>query len=413
MNYEELLASRNGATMKKDSMPFGFLYKKKVDKTYANVLDLRHELSDSLRFCEMLKAEAQTTATITEPHQLHFQVNNDSSGLCSVIVERGNCHTFEKLIEDKPAIVAKKGFVDGVMKELVEAVTSLNENGIYHLCFAPSNILVRKGEEMPLLLFHGSSYLQLNDQKKLYGDAAGYVAPEVLEEGTADARSEVYSLGLFMKYLYNDSDVPFEYKSVIKKATQADPAMRYASPNDMLKAMKTRHSTRSTLVTGVAAAAIALLGLGLFTELLPNQEAVEFVEAAPKEDFGEEMYPDEFDPSMLVEAEEPDTAATQVDEKEMKVFEAKAEQIFRKRYAAEADRILSKIYDKEHMNVSEKKFLSESTAVMAELSKKQMELGEEAGLNDTKSQRIASEIIERITNQKKAMLEQQQKEAQE
>ena len=189
--------------------------------------------------------------------------------------------------------------------------------------------------------------------------------------------------------------------------------MRYASPNDMLKAMKTRHSTRSTLVTGVAAAAIALLGLGLFTELLPNQEAVEFVEAAPKEDFGEEMYPDEFDPSMLVEVEEPDTVATQVDEKEMKVFEAKAEQIFRKRYAAEADRILSKIYDKEHMNVSEKKFLSESTAVMAELAKKQMELGEEAGLNDTKSQRIASEIIERITNQKKAMLEQQQKEAQE
>ena len=50
---------------------------------------------------------------------------------------------------------------------------------------------------------------------------------------------------------------------------------------------------------------------------------------------------------------------------------------------------------------------------VAELAKKQMELGEEAGLNDTKSQRIASEIIERITNQKKAMLEQQQKEAQE
>ena len=413
MNYEELLASRNGATMMKDSMPFGFLYKKKVENTYTNVLDLRQELSDSLRFCEMLKAEAQTTATINERHQLHFQVNNDSSGLCSVIVEKGNCQTFQKLLEEKPAIVANKGFVDGVMKELVETVTSLNDKGIYHLCFAPSNILVRKGNDTPLLLFHGSSYLLLNDQEMLYGDAAGYVAPEVLEEGTADARSEVYSLGLFLKFLYSDSDVPYEYKAVIKKATQTDPAKRYASPADMLKAMKSRRSMRSTLVTGIVAAVIALLGFGLFTELLPDQEAVDFVEAAPKEDFGEEMYPEEYDPSMELDALRPDSAATRVDEKEMKVYEAKAEQIFRKRYAAEAERVLSKIYDKEHMNGTEKKFLSESSAVMEELTRLQMQLGEEAGLNDTKSQRIASEIIERISNQKKAQLEQQQKASQE
>ena len=49
MNYEELLASRNGATMMKDSMPFGFLYKKKVENTYTNVLDLRRTVSGSVK----------------------------------------------------------------------------------------------------------------------------------------------------------------------------------------------------------------------------------------------------------------------------------------------------------------------------------------------------------------------------
>lgn len=58
------------------------------------------------------------------------------------------------------------------------------------------------------------------------------------------------------------------------------------------------------------------------------------------------------------------------------------------------------------MNSSEKKFKSESSAVMEELAKKQIELGGQAGLNDTKSQRIATEIIERLSNQKKAKLEQ-------
>lgn len=43
---------------------------------------------------------------------------------------------------------------------------------------------------------------------------------------------------------------------------------------------------------------------------------------------------------------------------------------------------------------------------MEELTKKQIEMGSEAGLNDTKSQRIASEIIEKISNEKKAKLEQ-------
>jgi len=409
MNYEELLASRNAATMKKDEMPFGFLYKKQLEKTYVNVLDLRHELSDSLRFCELLKTEAESTATITDRHQLHFQVSVDSSGLCSVTVERGNCRTFERLLEEKPAIVANKDFVERVMKSLVATTTSLNDKGIYHLCFAPSNILVRKGDDTPLLLFHGSSYLLFNDQELLYGKNAEYVAPEVLEEGSADSRSEVYSLGHFMKYLYRDSDVPYEYKAVIKKATQDDPSKRYASPADMLKAMSARHSLRSTLITGIAAAVIALLCIGLYVELVPNAEQVDFVEAAPDEDFGEEMYTEGTDPATDLSNYAPDSTATRVDEKQMKVYEAKAEQIFRKRYAAEADKILSKLYNNEHMNSSEKKFFSESNAVMEELTRVQMELGDEAGLSDIKSQRIASEIIERVTNEKKKQMEKAEK----
>ena len=58
------------------------------------------------------------------------------------------------------------------------------------------------------------------------------------------------------------------------------------------------------------------------------------------------------------------------------------------------------------MSSSEKKFLAESTEIMTELTQKQAELGSEAGLTDAKSQRIASEIIDKISNEKKAQLEQ-------
>ena len=70
----------------------------------------------------------------------------------------------------------------------------------------------------------------------------------------------------------------------------------------------------------------------------------------------------------------------------------------------EADRILSKIYNKEYMSNSEKKFMAESESTIDELMKTQSEIGADAGLTPERSQLIATEIIERITNQKKQQL---------
>lgn len=406
MNYEELLASRNGAAMKKDPMPFGTLYRRITGDSAVNVVDLRHELSDSLRFCEALKSESQLVNTVGDRRQLRFHVVSDSSGLNSVVLNHGNCRTFERMIEERPAVVAKKGFAWDTMKALVEITTTLNSQDIYHVCFSPSNILVRKSDDTPLLLFHGSSYLLVNDQETLYGDSNDYVAPEVLEQGVADARSDVYSLGKFLAYLYRDSSLPLEYKMVVKKATDPNPDKRYQTAADMLKAMKGLQSLRSSIVLGVAALLIALLSIAVYVELMPETENVDFVEAAPEESFDDiEVSPSMYDPDMELEAISPDSSVTRIDEKQMKEFEAKAEQIFRKRYAAEAERILSKIYDNEHMNSSEKKFMSMSTEVTRELTKKQIEMGAEAGLSDARSEQIASEIIEKVSNAKKAQLD--------
>jgi len=405
MNYEELLASRNGAALKKDPMPFGSFYRKIGENTYTNILELRYELADSLRFCEALKAESEQVKAFSDRHQLHYQVMVDSAGFCSVAVENGYFMTFEHLINDKPSVVAEKEFVEQVMDALFESAATLNRQGVYHLCFSPNNMLVRKDTLAPLLLFHGSSYLTLNDQESLYGADAEYVAPEVLEEGVADARSEVYSLGKFLAYLYRDSSVPVEYRAVIKKATQANPDKRYESVADMKKTMKSFHKLRHSLTIGIAAVVLAVIAIGLYIDLTPNPENIEYVEAAPKENFDDEDSPGPYDPSMELDAAT-DSTGYHIDEDEMQIYEKKAEEIFRKRFTEEADRILSKIYNADYMSSSEKKFLAESTEIMTELTQKQAELGSEAGLTDAKSQRIASEIIDKISNEKKAQLEQ-------
>lgn len=403
MNYEELLESRNGASMKRIQMPFGVLYKKMIDGSYANIIDLREDLFDNLRFSDALKSECEQVKSLNNLHQLHFRISTDSP---SLVTETGNYLTLERLLSDSPALVAEKDFVEHLMADLAEVTTYLNEQSIYHLCFAPSNILVRKGNGSPMLLLHGSSFLFQNGLQALYGqEAATFVAPEVLDKGTADSRSEVYSLGKLLEELYRDSDVPFEYRQVIKKATDNDPQKRYQTVSQLVGSMRSRRNLRSSLVMGVAAVVVALLCMYAYFEFIPKPEVVEFVEPALDTHIGaEEEFGEGYDPMMDLGVPQKDSSNVRVNEKKIKEYEAKAEQIFRKRYAQQAERILSKIYDNEHMNDTEKNFMVASSSVMEELTKLQIELGSKAGLSDAKSQRIASEIIENISNAKKAQM---------
>ncbi len=59
------------------------------------------------------------------------------------------------------------------------------------------------------------------------------------------------------------------------------------------------------------------------------------------------------------------------------------------------------------MNNSEKKFMAESQETLKELMEPQQTLGEESSLTPERSQLIASQIIERISNEKKKALARQ------
>ena len=399
MNYEELLESRNGSAMKKEQMPFGSFYKKMQDKKYANVIDLRGELLNSLVFSEALVAESQAVASLNNNHQIHFSVNADSAGIYGITLEPGNYHTYERLIDENPAIVAGKGFIDNTVKQLLEFTEYLHEHGIHHVCYAPNNLFARKGDNSMMMLFHGSAYENIRDKKMLYVGVEQYVAPEVLDGYAADDRSDIYSLGRFLEYLYRDSGLPYELKGVLKKATEEDPDKRYQTIAEMRSAMKQRASTRTFIFTLVGALLATLLIVGLFFSLVPEQEDIEYV-APVEEKQTDDLLDDGFDPTTELGAT-PDTTV-KVDDKKMKEYEAKAEQIFRKQFTREAERILSKVYSSDKMNADENVFRSLSSSANQELMRKQGELVGQSGLSNSKGQRIAGEIIEQVTNRLKA-----------
>ncbi len=407
MNYEELLESRNGAAMAKQPLPFGWMHKKLLEGKYVNVVDLRDDLKDSLVFTDALVTEAEQNKTLTDSRQIHFTTLNDSAGLYGVAVE-GHFRTYAQLLAEQPAIVAQKNFINNTIKGLLQLTAFLHEKGIYHVCYAPNNVFSRKGDNEVMLLFHGSAYKAMNDQHELYGDSAAFVAPEVLEEGIIDERSDIYSIGKFMEVLYQQSEVPLELKSVIKKATAADPEKRFGSADEMLKTINNRQNTRSSLVMGIAALLIVAVCFGLYFSLVPERENIEFVKPVSEEET-DDLLDEGFDP-LTEMGMVGDTTAGSIDQKRMREYEAKAEQIFRKNFTREAERVLSKIYNDDGMRATEKNFLAGSHSTMEELVKAQAKLGAQAGLNDARSQLLATQIIDQVTNRLKKQMAEKEKE---
>ena len=415
MNFEELLETRDVRRTTKVRLPYGNFYKRLIDGKYSNFVEFHDEVADHVAFSNCVRTEAADMEKINNKHQLHFVPNEGDDGVYAIAVEVGNFVTFEQLVNDNPAVVARENFATEVLHDLAELTQMLNDKGICHVCFAPNNVLARKNDSSVRLLCHGSFYAKL-DQETLYDGVEDYVAPEVLAGGEITPRADVYSLAKFVVWLYQSAGLPLEWRHVIARATAEDPDRRYQSVHDFYHALVNYKNMRRTALVGFAAIAIALAIVGSYFYMLPQPEDVEYVKAVeepiPDELFDEnnELYglgadADSATIANIVAKQARMKDSLSIDEKEMREYQAKAEQIFRKQFTKEADRILSKVYNKEKMNLNEKDFMARSRSMTEELAKTEQELAKQANLGNERSQRIASEIIDQLTTKKMEALD--------
>jgi serine/threonine protein kinase len=244
-----------------------------------------------------------------------------------------------------------------------------------------------------------------------------FIAPEVLSGNPIDARTDVFSLGKLILWLYESSGIPFDLKKVVDKAISENPEDRFASIEDFRSAINRVRSLRNTVVTAGLATAIALVIVGLFFYLLPSPEAVEYVKPV-EEPIPDEMVEEDLDALLgigadadsatiahVVELQRHKKDSLGVGEAKLREYNAKAEAIFRKQFTKAADAILSEVYNSSQMNSSEKEFAAKSRVMTEKLAKKQAELMKTTTLSADRANGIASKIIEQLMEKKKAQMD--------
>lgn len=87
-----------------------------------------------------------------------------------------------------------------VLLQLLDALDTIHSQGLIHCDLKPQNILVRRcdnGFEAKLLDFGFAEQVSLVEANEPRG-TLGYIAPEVFKGGDADARADLYSLGIVL-----------------------------------------------------------------------------------------------------------------------------------------------------------------------------------------------------------------------
>lgn len=401
MNYEELLNNRAVQKPKASPLPIGVLSRCLEGGKYLQVVRLRTDLPDYGAFLQRVKRECEMMAGLADRHQLRFALNT-VDGCDELVLEQSNVETLQQLLQENPSVVARSGFIDALVDGLFDRLEQMHAKGVRHLCLSPANVFVRRGDSQVMLLSYGSHYQDLGCAGLFYTGFEDFVAPEVMAGSQADSRADIYSLGKLIAFLYANGSMPFEYKRVVAKATSQDASDRYESVAAMRSALASKRGLRQTTVSLVVALAVALLCVGLYFELVPETEDIEYVKPVPKSPTEEELLDQGFNEKTELGVYA-DTVAPLTDEErsQLNAYQQRCEQIFRKRYEQDAEKILSKVYNPSAMRLSQAKYMENSRSVSEELVRLQQSLAEEVGISNVRSQLIAAEVIEQLTEKLK------------
>lgn len=231
---------------------------------YVAVKILRPEFIEDDEFIEKFDKESKSAASLSHPAIVNVYDVGADQDIRYIVMEYVNGVTLKRYIKDHPGFLSNREIIS-ISKQIALALDHAHQNHIIHRDIKPHNILISEEGIVKVADFGIARAITTStiiNTTEMMG-SVHYASPEQARGGFVDERSDLYSLGIIL-YELATKRVPFEgdspvavamkhlkeevilpssineavsigIESIIMKAIQKNPDMRYQSAYDMIE----------------------------------------------------------------------------------------------------------------------------------------------------------------------------------
>lgn len=220
---------------------------------------LKSEFAGDIRYQEALRKEFEIGYRLEHPSLARY-ISLDAD---SILMEYVDGETLSQRLAKNPDYFRKPQNTNKLVRQLLDVLGYLHRHQVLHLDLKPDNILLTSINDDVKLVDFGFCYSDTFADTQ--GHTNDFAAPEQLNGGKVDVRSDIYAFGKVIELL-SDHTI---YNKVIARCIAEQPEDRYQSVDEILHVI--HHKRRYYLWIAAIVLVMALISAGL--SLLTHQKS--------------------------------------------------------------------------------------------------------------------------------------------
>ena len=178
---------------------------------------LHPHLADDPQFLDRLGREAKAAARLSHPHVVGVLDQGEDGRLAYLVMEYIKGHTLRDVLNDKGALSPRLALA--LIDPVVEGLGAAHAAGMIHRDIKPENVLIADDGRIKLGDFGLARAISTSTSTGALIGTVAYLSPELVLGKQADARSDIYSVGI-MLYEMITGRQPFDGEVPIQVAYQ-------------------------------------------------------------------------------------------------------------------------------------------------------------------------------------------------
>ncbi|MCG2623838.1 Stk1 family PASTA domain-containing Ser/Thr kinase [Arthrobacter sp. I2-34] len=188
----------------------------RLDRPVALKILYPHLAADRF-FLERFEREAKSAARLSHPHVVGVLDQGYDGDIAYLAMEYVPGHTLRDTLNEKGALTPRLALA--LLDPVVEGLAAAHQAGLVHRDVKPENVLMSSDGRIKIGDFGLARAASASNSTATLIGTVAYIAPELVSNAAADARSDIYSVGIMLFEMLTGRQ-PFTGESSIQIAYQ-------------------------------------------------------------------------------------------------------------------------------------------------------------------------------------------------